>query len=463
MTFRPIAAAALAAVLLGAARPAPLIVYGSPAGDRPAGADAAHPTDAILPDGRIAAPAGRSVFVGTNPLGMALTPDGRYAIVSNGDERTGGLAIPPSEPPLAIGYSLAVVDTQTMAVVSVYRDPSTTFFMGVAAAPNPLDASQTIVLASDGGAGVVRVFGLDASGQLTPSLPITLPARPGTRAYPAGIAMSPDGHMAYVADNLQNAVSVIDVATRSVVRTIDAGNFPLDIAANASRLLVSAGGLMSYSPLPSPEREPHFTAPSFDPDRSSAMTVFNLAGNGDVAGQAIVPMDPQPDGITNVGGAAPGSIVLSRDGRLAYVAMANVDRVAVVALDGAPKVVRGLDLRLYPEAPYGAAPSAQALSADGKRLYVALAGMNAVAVLDARTPTRYRYGLIPTGWYPDALALSPDGRFLYALSAKGVDGWGLLQKVDLKHSSLVKTTLDSLKYNRSAAAAKFDAVVPPLR
>jgi hypothetical protein len=145
------------------------------------------------------------------------------------------------------------------------------------------------------------------------------------------------------------------------------------------------------------------------------------------------------------------------------VALANVDRVAVVALAGAPRVVRGLDLRLYPGAPYGAAPSAEALSPNGKRLYVALAGLNAVAVLDAQRPTRYRYGLIPTAWYPTALALSGDGRYLYVLDSKGVNGWGILQRVDLKRTYLVRATLDALRYNRTPAVARFNPVVPPLR
>ncbi|HZY99609.1 MAG TPA: hypothetical protein VFE36_08555, partial [Candidatus Baltobacteraceae bacterium] len=111
----------------------------------------------------------------------------------------------------------------------------------------------------------------------------------------------------------------------------------------------------------------------------------------------------------------------------------------------------------------GAVPSGQAISRDGKRLYVALAGLNAVAVLDARMPTRYRYGLIPTAWYPTSLALSADGRYLFVLNTKGVDGFGILQRVDLKHTSLVKTTLDTLRFNRIPAAAKFNAVIPPLR
>ena len=174
-------------------------------------------------------------------------------------------------------------------------------------------------------------------------------------------------------------------------------------------------------------------------------------------------MDPAPDGSVNVGGADPGAMAIRRDGTLAYVALANVDRIAVVSLAGTPRVVRGLDLRLFPNAPYGAQPSAVVLSSDQKRLYVALAGLNAVAVLDARAPARYRFGLIPTGWYPSAMALSPNGRFLYVAAAKGIDGWGLLTRIDLKHTPLVKATMNTLRYNRTASVAKFNAVVPPLR
>ncbi|HEU5478528.1 MAG TPA: YncE family protein, partial [Candidatus Tumulicola sp.] len=464
MTWKSIAAAAVAAFLLGAVhRPAPLIVYSAPAASRPAGADSIHPTTATLPDGRIAAPVGESTFVGTNPLGMALTPDGRFAIVSNDDERTNDLPAPRTDSPPVSGFSLAVVDTRTMQLASTYRDPAAAFFIGVAAVA---EAGGTIVLASDGPHGVVRVFDLGADGRLTPEArTIALPSNGGRRAFPAGIAVAGGGKTAYVADNFNGAVIAIDVASRAVTRSFAAGNFPLDVAAAGRHVLISAGGLAAYSPLDPPARFPQFAAPAFDPNRSSALDVLNLLADGTAAADPdVVRMDPAPDGSKVVGGAAPGAIALRRDGRLAYVAMSNVDRVAVVSLASeTPRVVRGLDLRLYPDAPYGAEPSAEALSKDGKRLYVALAGLNAVAVLDARSSTRYRYGLIPTGWYPTALALSPNGRYLYVASAKGVDGWGMLSRVDLKHTSLVKATMSALRYDRTAGIAKENPIVPPLR
>jgi len=438
----------LAAVLLGAAgRPAPLIVYSAPAGSRPTGADKIHPSTAVLPNGRIAAPAGTSLFVGNNPLGLALTPDGRFAVISND-------APPPNS-------SVAVVDTKTMRIASEYRDASAGFFMGIAAARDPGDPSQTLILASDGVAGAVRFFQLDAAGQLTPAQSLTLPASAGRHAFPAEIAIAPDGRTAYVADNLGDSVVAIDLASRAVLRSMPVGHFPLYVAAGGREVVAAGTGLSAYSSLPAPEPAPQFAQPAFDPSKSSSLTVFDATGPS--SDPATVRMDAQPDGTQIVGGAAPGATLLNRSGDLAYVALANVDRIAVVSLETQPRVVRGLDLRLYPGAPYGAEPSAEALSRDGKRLYVALAGLNAVAVLDAQRPTRYRYGLIPTAWYPTALALSRDGRYLYVLDSKGVNGWGVLQRIDLKRTYLVRATLDALRYNRTPAVAQFNPVIPPLR
>jgi DNA-binding beta-propeller fold protein YncE len=419
-------------------------MYSAPAGVRPAGADRIDPADAILPNGRIAAPAGASLLVGTGALGMALSPDGRYAILS---ETT----------------ALGVVNLETMQLASAYQKPPASFFMGVAATRDPQDPTQTIVLASDAAAGAVDVFNLDPSGTLIAQTALALPSQHPGHALPAQIVVAADGRTAYVADNLGNTVTEIDLSRRTVGQTIPTGDFPLYLAAAGDTLIASGSGLSAYAALPQPAREANFAAPAFDPGKSSALSVFEFSPGSTSVDPATVPMDAAPNGAQIVGGAAPGAVALSKDGRLAYVALSNVDRVAVVSLAGAPRVVRGLDLRLYPGAPYGAAPSAEALSPDGKRLYVALAGLNAVAVLDARRTSRYRFGLIPTAWYPTAIALSANGRYLYVANAKGAAGQASLQRVDLKHTSLVKATLAALRYNRTPGLAKFNPVIPPLR
>ncbi|MGH2409505.1 MAG: bifunctional YncE family protein/alkaline phosphatase family protein, partial [Chloroflexota bacterium] len=86
-----------------------------------------------------------------------------------------------------------------------------------------------------------------------------------------------------------------------------------------------------------------------------------------------------------------------------------------------------LNLRVLPGEQAGASPDAIATSPDGRRLYVALAGDDAVAMLDASpaagssaSPSFTLAGFLPTGWYPSAVAPSPTGDRLYVVSAKGL-------------------------------------------
>lgn len=461
MKLRGPLAAALAAVLLGAApRPIPLTVYSAPAADRPAGASRTEPTDAILPNGKTAAPLGTTIFVGTNPLGATVTPDGRFVIVTN-NEQDASLAPPPPASPLRAGYSLTVVDTRSMRVASVYQAAGMTLFSGIVALRDPANPSVTIVLAVDGGNNAVRVFQLGSDGTLTPQAAIPV------SGFPAQISLSANQRIAYVTSNLGGSVSAIDLVNRRVLHSAQVGFSPYGVGTADGSLFVANGGLDTYTQLSQPASAPRFANVNGNPSRSSSLSILPLDGSGDIAASAAtgtVRMDPLPDGVQTVGGAHPGALVTRRDGAYAYVSLANVDRVSTVQLTGDPHVIGGLDLRLFVNAPYGTQPDAEALSMDGTRLYVALAGLNAVAVLDARTPaTLHRLGLIPTGSLPSALALSPDGRFLYITSARGVDGWGLLQRVDLKTLPLKESTLSALRYNRAVSAARPNAAVPALR
>ncbi len=352
-----------------------------------------------------------------------------------------------------------------MRRASVFHDPTTgAQFTGITIFEDPRNAKGATLVASDASSGVVRTYSLGGDGEITADgLPISLPPNAKGAAFPTGIAVTPDGRTAYVVDTFGSRLIPIDLVRRTSLAPVAAGDFPMYVAADADRVVASATGLARYSPVATPSVEPQFGAPAFDASVSSSLTVFDLLSSSEIGDPATVPLDPAPDGTENVGGAAPSDTILSRDGQYAYVALANVDRVAVVALHPEPRVIRGLDLRLYPGAPYGAQPSAEALSPDGKRLYVALAGLNAVAVLDATRPARYRYGLIPTGWYPRAMQLSRDGRYLYVAAGKGVDGEATLQRIDLKRTYLVRATLDALRYNRTPRVARFNPVIPPLR
>lgn len=391
-----------------------------------------------------------------------MSPDGRWAIVSNNEQSPAApSALPPGSSNVLAGYSLAVVDTRTLRVASVYGGAGASFFEGVAAVNDAARPGRTLVLASGGSSNLVRTFDLSGDGTLSPlgdGIPVA--------GFPGALAVSLDGRTAYVSQNLGGSVTAIDLVNRRALGTRAVGYSPNGVAVSSAHAYVTNGGLSTYGPLSQPVPMPEFANPQSS-DRSSSLSTLNIGlGGGLDASDSATPlrMDPAPDGTNLVGSARPGAIVARRDGQFAYVAMENVDRIATVALRGEPRVVAGLDLRLFVNAPYGTQPSAEVLSRDGKRLYVALAGLNAVAVLDARNPAQlHRLGLIPTGWYPSALALSPDGRYLYVTDAKGVDGWGLLQRIDMKTLPLIKVTLSALRYNRNVASAAPNAAVPPLR
>jgi len=477
--------------LIGAA-PA---VFSAPAGDRPAGMN-------VLPSGRLLTPAGVSVPVGMNALGVAISPDGRYAVVSNDDERESS-ARNARDPRVVGGYSLTVVDTKTMRVTDVYvAQKNEAFFVGIAALKDPADPLQTIVLASEGPANAIRVFTLSSAGKLAAAgSPIAMPLPSDPRfannghAFPSSIALSADRKRAYVVNNLANSVTAVDLERRAVLGSTGVGFFPYGIALWGYRLFVTDEGLMKYAVLPSPVNAPQFASVAPDALNASALSAITLGSGGDLETQtpaSSLPMDPDVDGNTVVGGAHPSAIATTPNGAYAYIAMTNVDRISTVSLGGVPKVIGGLRLGLFDGAPYGTQPNALVLSRDGKVLYVALAGINAVAVLDARNPAKlHRTGLIPTGWYPTALALSANDRYLYIANAKGYgqdtnfqgaqpfatsssgqieqveldsnDIWSTLERVDLRTVPIAKTTFSTLHNLRRASVAKSNSVVPALR
>jgi len=360
----------LCIALLGASPPPGF--FAAPAGDRAAGPLGASPFNRIIPSGRIIVPAGVSVPVGMNSLGVAITPDGRYAIVTNDDEREDA-AVNALDARVRGGYSLAVVETATMHVVDVFQAESKrAFFLGIAAVQDPADPHRTIVLASEGPANAVRVFDLSASGKLQPEsvdfrMPVASDAHFANRnhAFPGSLIVSRDRTHAYVVNNLSNTVTALDLTNRRVLNTVSVGFFPYGIAKAGRRLLVTDEGLMNYAAWPNPAVAPAFSTAPYDAQKSSALSVLALDGAGDLATQHAegLSLDRAPDGEKSVGGAHPSAVVTTPNAHFAFVAMTNLDRVATVSLTGLPRAISSIDLALFPGSPFGTQPNALALSA----------------------------------------------------------------------------------------------------
>ena len=168
---------------------------------------------ALLINGRTITPAGRQSALGDLPLNAALSPDGTHLLVSNS-----GAGI----------QSLQVVDAATGGVVQTlpYTAPASVF-VGLAYSPDGRRA-----YASGGGSNVIHTYDVAPTGTLSATDDISMGVAGshypllGSGPWPVGLSVSPDGSTLYVADNLANAVSVVNTAGATVATTIPVGSFP---------------------------------------------------------------------------------------------------------------------------------------------------------------------------------------------------------------------------------------------
>jgi YVTN family beta-propeller protein len=84
----------------------------------------------------------------------------------------------------------------------------------------------------------------------------------------------------------------------------------------------------------------------------------------------------------------------------------KLGEISLSVLAGSDHVLRGVE------------PVSLALAPDNRTLYVAEAGLNAIAVVSLEHKPGVA-GMIPTGWWPSAVQVSRDGRTLFVTSAKG--------------------------------------------
>ncbi|HEY0797493.1 MAG TPA: beta-propeller fold lactonase family protein, partial [Candidatus Baltobacteraceae bacterium] len=117
-------------------------------------------------------------------------------------------------------------------------------------------------------------------------------------------------------------------------------------------------------------------------------------------------------------GLHPEALAISNDGSRLYVSVADDDAISVI--DTTTFSVRSkTNVGLFNDRVIGASPAALALSPDETRLYVACAAANAVAVMSIQGDELRTIGALPTGWYPTALTLSEDGQALLVADGKG--------------------------------------------
>ncbi|HXH62169.1 MAG TPA: alkaline phosphatase family protein [Fimbriimonadaceae bacterium] len=319
----------------------------------------------ILSNGKLITPLGESTDVGSYPTNMVLSPNGRYAVVSDSGYR----------------QQLSVIDVNTGELKSKveFTDSNTGLYYGLAFGPGGT------LYASRGAEDKVSSYGLSTDGKLTPTAEYHDPAPSGSKIphNVAGVALLGGKLLAvnnqtHPGSDMAGSLSVIDMATDKIEKKIKLPGFPYGIAVAQGKAFVAS------------ERDGVVSVVDIDKG-----TVNNLRTGENAT-----------------------CVIASKDGMAVYVSNSNSDTISVID-PTTEKVVKTLlvrppALRGLP----GCTPQGMALSPDQKTLYVALSDLNAVCVIDLASGDVEGY--LPTGWYPTAVVVSPDAKMMLVANAKGV-------------------------------------------
>ena len=394
----------------------------------------------VIPNGRIITPRGRQVTVAPHPYGLVLSPDGSVAVTANCGVRPFSVSVITgleTEDP-AVRQIPEGFDTDAGVLASVY--------MGLAISPD-----NSTLYVGGGQEGKAVIFSL-ADGVRTSEIDFNgfFDGREYEDSYIGDLALSSDGRILYALDQANFRLLIARTEDCRLLASTPLGRYPFGLALSPDgrRVYAANVGMFEYSriegvDLENPERhgllDPPLAFNSREAREGAERDGYRIPGLGDpnvpesfsvwevnVADPANprvtaktktgVLVGETVEGIPAVGGSSPNSVVAT-DNRV-FVSNGNNDTISVIDTekDVVIQTIRlGLDRRL--ERLRGIIPFGLTLSPDKKRLYVAEAGINAVAVVD--TEGGRVLGHIPTGWFPSKVAASPDGRFLVVANAKG--------------------------------------------
>ncbi len=318
---------------------------------------------AILPNGREISPAGVRFPLSEFPLGLAVSPDETRAYVlhtGNRGQTLKVLDLSAAQPALSPAKAPDAALLQTLPLGSAFRA------IGV------LPDGKTVAVGG-GGSGKLMIYATQADGTL-----VSPPDVLQLDGYLADLKVSRDGRRMFVLSNTNSKVFVVDVATRTVLSTFEAGTYPYDLELSPDEATAWVSNL-----------------------EASTVSAIDVA-TGTVKAEIEV-------------GKGPEDIAITPDGALACVASSDADTVTII--DTATlKAVATIDLTGDALHLTHGNVNGLALSADGATLYVTEAGTNRVDVID--TATRKVRGALPTGWYPTEVRAGQKG--LYVLSSKGM-------------------------------------------
>jgi DNA-binding beta-propeller fold protein YncE len=145
-----------------------------------------------------------TINVTENPLEIAVTPDGKWGVVTS------------------FFNAITFINTDNDTVANVIQTDQNTFPFGIAISPDGTFALVANFNNVEMGLVVVDLQTQTITGQI-----------PLPYAYPQSVFLSPDGTLAWVTFPFENIVEVLDVMTGDIVSSISVQE-PLDVVFNAT-------------------------------------------------------------------------------------------------------------------------------------------------------------------------------------------------------------------------------------
>jgi YVTN family beta-propeller protein len=349
------------------------------------------PSLGITANGRVLHPIGRQTVVGVFPTGSALTPDGRFLWVTDCGHASD---------------DVRVMEVASGAVVQTLPLPGC--YGGIAFAPdglhayvsgNPKGSSPTEGPTQGDQGDVIHVFSVEpATGKGVEQTPLVIPETAGGdgrvnslppiqgvgTAYPEGLAVSPDGKMLVVALNAADSADVVNLATneQSIVAV---GHYPSGVAFDhAGRAYVSNEYDGTLSVIDTATHNVTTTISGLggalgdlaahpegmvaDPVREQlyvAVTNRDLVAVVNTATESVSRLISvrRSQGI----GTEPVKLAVTPDGKTLFAADANEDALAAISLAGTAKTQSGA-YTLIGRLPTAAYPDDVQVTPDGSQL-----------------------------------------------------------------------------------------------
>lgn len=145
---------------------------------------------------------------GNFPIGLAITPDGTRAVVTNYNSD-----------------DVSIIDLSNMSIITTIPTGTNPIYVGITP-----DGTKAVV--ANNGSSDTTVIDLTTNTVLVPSIAIGV--------FPNDLAITPDGKFAYIVSQGTNSVDVVDLTTFTVVGS------PIFIGANVNNIAITPDGKFAY-------------------------------------------------------------------------------------------------------------------------------------------------------------------------------------------------------------------------